>query len=304
MKNFIYYLQYLVLRLIWLPFQCIPDRRVHGFGAAFGWLWFWLSPGRRKIAVANILGAGITTDPRVARRVACHAAMNFVGNILEATRFTRAVGNAPWHAYTDAAGIDRESLEILEKPGPIMILCAHLGAWEAATHLAAAFKPVTAVARTLNNPYVQKFLAGGILRSSIEIIPKKRGFTPDVLKRWPREGRVLGFVCDQHAGRDGIWVDFMGRPASTFTSPARLHLKTGHPILLGAFIRTAPFRYAAHSSVIRFTPTGDHEADVRACTEEINRRFGDLIRRFPEQYLWSHRRWRKPPVDKARPHDV
>jgi KDO2-lipid IV(A) lauroyltransferase len=177
----------------------------------------------------------------------------------------------------------------------VLVLCAHLGAWEAGTRLAAAFKPVTAVARTLNNPHMQKFISGGFLRGHLEIIPKQRGITPDVLRRWTRDGRVLGLVCDQHAGKNGIWVDFMGRPASTFTSPARLHLSTGHPIVLGAFIRTGPFRYDAHASVLRFAPTGDMEADIRACTEEINRRFGELIRRFPEQYLWSHRRWREPP---------
>ena len=300
-KNIFYRLQYLGARLLWLPFQIIPDRRVHGFGAALGWLWFWCAARRRGTAVAHILAARVAADPRVARRIACRAAMNFTGHIFEAARFNRAVGNAPWHTYAGAANMRDGSLELLQQPGvPVLVLCAHLGAWEVGTHLAAAFKPVTAVARTLNNPHVQKFLSGGVLRGHIEIIPKKRGITPDVIRRWTRDGRVLGLVCDQHAGRQGIWVDFMGRPASTFTSPARLHLKTGHPIVVGAFIRVAPFRYEAHASVLRFAPTGDHEADVRACTEEINRRFEALIRRFPEQYLWSHRRWRGPPAERVK----
>ena len=296
MKSFFYYLQYLCVRLLWLPFQLVPDRRAYGFGAFWGWVWFQFAPGRRRIAIQNILGAGVTADPREARRIARRAAMNFIGNLVEALRFNHAVGGAPWHTYADTTGMLDGSLEVLQQPGvPVLVLCAHLGSWEAGTRLAAAFKPVTAVARTLNNPRIQKFISGGLLRGHMEIIPKHRGITPDVMRRWTRDARVLGLVCDQHAGKHGVWVDFMGRPASTFTSPARLHLNTGHPIVLGTFIRTGPFRYEAHAGVLRFAKTGDFEADVRACTEEINRRFGELVRRFPEQYLWSHRRWREPP---------
>ncbi|MCL1887814.1 MAG: lysophospholipid acyltransferase family protein [Kiritimatiellaeota bacterium] len=297
MKNFLYFLQYLGVLLLWLPFQLVPDRRVHGFGASLGWAWFWLSKKRRKTAVNNILGARITADPREARRIACRAAMNFTGHILEATRFSRAVGNAPWDTYANTAGMAGESLELLRQPGPVLLVCPHLGAWEVATRMAAAFKPVTVVARTLNNPHIQKLLSGGLLRGHLEVVPKHRGLTKDVIRRWTSGGRALGILCDQHAGRHGIWVDFMGRPASTFTSPARLHLMTGHPVVLGAFIRTGPFRYDAHTNVLRFAPTGDDAADIRACTEEINRRLETLIRRFPEQYLWSHRRWREPPKE-------
>ncbi len=296
-KHILYFIQYLGLRLLWLPVQLLPRRWAYGIGAGLGWVWFWCNPRRRKIAVDNILAARVADDPRVARGIACHAAMHFVGHILEATQFARMTGDVPWQNFTDPANMKNGSLELLQAPGvPVLILSPHLGVWEVATHVISAFKPMTVIARTLNNPYVQRFLSGGILRSRVEVIPKQKGLTQDVMRRWTAEGRVLTLVCDQHAGRHGAWVNFMGRPASTFTSPARLHLKTGHPIVIGGFIRTGPFQYAMHGDVLNFPPTGDREADIRNLTEEINRRFEAIIRRFPEQYLWSHRRWREPPA--------
>jgi KDO2-lipid IV(A) lauroyltransferase len=85
----------------------------------------------------------------------------------------------------------------------------------------------------------------------------------------------------------------MGRPASTHTSPARLHLKTGAPIIAGAFIRVGLFQYRmVTAEPIRFAPTGDKEQDIAMLTTEINRRLEAVIRRYPEQYLWAHKRWR------------
>ena len=296
MKNFFYYLQYLLVRVLWLPIQCLPKRRMYGVGAALGWLVFWCGPRRRKIAVGNILGARVTADPLEARRIALRASMHFVGHLLEATQFQRVAHERDWHEFADHANLKNGAKELLESTAtPVLILCPHLGVWEIATHVVSSFRPVTVIARTLNNPHIQRFLSGGVLRSNTEVIPKNKGLTQDVIRRWTREGRVLGIVCDQHAGKHGIWVDFMGRPAATFTSPARLHLTTGHPIIIGTFIRTGPYQYAMHGDTIRFTPTDDREADIRACTELINRHFATLIRLFPEQYLWSHRRWRQPP---------
>ena len=104
----------------------------------------------------------------------------------------------------------------------------------------------------------------------------------------------MTLVMDQHAGKkQGVTVDFMGRPASTHTSPARLHLKTGAPILAGAFIRDGAFRYRmVTGEPIRFAPSGHKERDVADLLAVINQRLETVIRRYPEQYLWAHKRWR------------
>ena len=296
MKKFIYFLQYLGVRILWLPVQILPPSCAYKIGAAVGWCWFWGSSVRRKVAIENILAAGVATTRSEARRLACRATMHFPAHLLEAGRFARVAATAPWQQFLDMSNLRNGSLELLQKPGiPVLLISPHIGAWEAANYVADAFKPVTGVARTLNNPYIQRFFSGGILRSNFEVIPKQQGLSAKVIHKWEREGRILGIMCDQHAGRHGIWVDFMGRPAATFTTPARLHLATGHPIVTCAFIRTGPFRYAFHGDVLNFTPTGHRDADIRSLTEAINQRFEASVRRFPEQYLWSHRRWRKPP---------
>jgi len=151
-----------------------------------------------------------------------------------------------------------------------------------------------AVARKMNNPFIERFLKAHHFRGKITIIPKTSGFSSSVLRLWEEQKAAMTLVMDQHAGqKNGIRVPFMGRPASTHTSPARLHLKTGAPIIAGAFIRDGAFRYRMVTETpIRFTPGENRAEDIKALLTEINRRIENIIRRYPEQYLWAHKRWR------------
>jgi KDO2-lipid IV(A) lauroyltransferase len=132
-------------------------------------------------------------------------------------------------------------------------------------------------------------------RGAITIIDKNRGFTSGILREWKKSAAALTVVIDQHAGRKtGMRVNFMGREAGIHTSPARLHLRSGMPVVFGAVIREAPFKYRlVGDDPIRFEPTGDREADIRELLTILNSRLEKIIREYPEQYLWAHRRWRK-----------
>ena len=106
-------------------------------------------------------------------------------------------------------------------------------------------------------------------------------------------------LVDQDSGRHGVFAPFFGAPASTIPTPAELALRTGATILTGASVRVGPgFRYAGEfEPPVDVRDTGDHAADLLRITTEINARIEGVIRRAPEQWLWSHRRWKtKPPT--------
>ena len=86
----------------------------------------------------------------------------------------------------------------------------------------------------------------------------------------------------------------MNREAITHTSPARLHLRSGMPVIVGAMIREGPFKYKPlGGDPIQFKPTGNRDADVNELMTLFNQRLEEIIREYPEQYLWAHKRWRK-----------
>jgi len=287
--------EYGAMRLLWLLLAVCPLARAYSLGQRLGLIWYACDRRRRGIARENVLRSGLAADCTAAAALARTSFGHFLGHLIESLRLPAAYARFDrGHIETD---LPDESLKLLTEPGePVLLVSGHLGCWETALRMFPATRQVMVVARPMNNPYVQRFLDRTHFRGKIELISKKRGLSPEVIRRWG-EGRTLVLLMDQHAGRHGVWIDFLGRPAATHTSPARLHLMTGYPIVCIAFVRVGLLRYRLIAGEpIRFVPTGDRDADQRAILTELTRRLETFIRCYPEQYLWAHRRWRQPPA--------
>ena len=108
---------------------------------------------------------------------------------------------------------------------------------------------------------------------------------------------ALTILFDQWCS-SGVPVPFFGHTVPAYTSPARLHVRTGAPVIVGGFLRTGTLRYkmVAIGDPIVAVPEGEHDVVLRDLTAEMIRRLETVIRMAPEQYLWIHRRWRGIPV--------
>jgi len=293
--TFFAYFQYLFIRLLGFLYGLVPARKAYGIGASLARALYPLFKARKRIAIDNILKSGITDDPREADRIARQSFGHLAGHICEAFKAGDVIGPENWRDHISFEGPEESWKLLLESPDvPIMILTGHLGSWEVAASIISFTRPMIAVARKMNNPFIERFMKEHHFRGKITLVSKNLGFSPSVLRLWKEQNAAMTLIMDQHAGpKHGVRVPFMGRLASTHTSPARLHLRTGAPILAGAFVRDGVFRYKMVTGTpIRFTPTQDRAKDTENLLTEINRRIEEVIRRYPEQYLWAHKRWR------------
>ena len=115
-----------------------------------------------------------------------------------------------------------------------------------------------------------------------------------------RAGETLGILVDLNTlDREGIFVDFFGRPASTTFMVAKLALRTGAAVL-PVF---APWDKERGCFLLKVDPpllierTGNEPEDVRRLTQQYTRIVEDYVRRYPDQWLWIHRRWKTRPQD-------
>ena len=140
----------------------------------------------------------------------------------------------------------------------------------------------------MNNKFVANWMQKHHFRGPVTVIDKNHGFTPDVMRQWFTDKAAMTILMDQHTSK-GLPLTFLGRPAKTFTSATRLAMRYGFPIVCGSFVRVAPYKYRlVGGSPLVFEKTGDKAA----YTQLLNDRMGEAIRKYPEQYLWAHRRWR------------
>jgi Kdo2-lipid IVA lauroyltransferase/acyltransferase len=193
----------------------------------------------------------------------------------------------------------REHFDAAIASGKGLILAtAHMGNWEVMGAMCRELGvPFTTVYRPLDNPLLDRWIRETRASVGQSMVPKAGAMRP--LLKALRGGGMVVLLVDQDARGHGVFAPFFGAPASTIPTPAELALRTGATILTGASVRTGPgFRYdASFEPPIEVKDTGDHPADLVRITTEINSRIEALVRRAPEQWLWSHRRWKtKPPA--------
>ena len=252
------------------------DRHAYDWGSAFARILYPLFRKRRRIAVDNILKAAIASDPKEADRIARMAWGHLAGHICEALCVPRVITRENWREHLDVSEGHPDAVKLLH------------GVWEAATNLLSFARPMIAIARVMNNRLVAGWMKKHHFRGPVTVIDKNHGFTPAVLKQWVDEKAAMTILMDQHTAR-GLPLAFLGRPARTFTTATRLAMRYGYPVVVGSFVRIAPYRYRlVGGAPVRYAESYGKEG----FTQLLNDRLGEAIRRYPEQYLWSHRRWR------------
>jgi Kdo2-lipid IVA lauroyltransferase/acyltransferase len=202
------------------------------------------------------------------------------------------------------AGIKVVGIEHLKdamaKHGRALVLTAHLGNWEllALAHQLSGF-PTTVVMRPLDASWLDAMADRLRERSGIELVDKRNALRPvlGALKR----GRMVALLLDQNAARrEGIFVSFFGRPASTSKSLAVLAVRTGTPVV-PIFIyreRVHEHRVVIHPS-FGVTSVGDSEQAVAELTQRCATATEAAIVAAPDQWLWVHNRWRTQPAASA-----
>lgn len=266
------------------------QRHAYDFGCGLAALVWPFFRSRRRVSVQNILLAKITDSQVEAKRIAKRAFCHFAGHLCEALCVPGVINGGNWREHLDFADATPMVVKtLLESPStPILLVSGHHGCWEIATNLLSLVRPMIAVARTMDSKVLQSWMKKHHFRGPVTIVNKNNGFTRGVLEQWTREKAALTILMDQYAW-NGPFLDFLGRPARTVTSAARLAIKSGAPVVVGSFVRTGPYRYR----LVGGDPLVFGEGESRdRVAQVLNDRLSAAIRKYPEQYLWMHRRWR------------
>ena len=266
------------------------QRNAYDWGCGLAALLWPFFVKRRRISVENILKCRITTDAVEARRIAKKAFCHFAGHICEALCVPGVITRENWREHLDFSEVTPVLVKtLLDSPEtPILLVSGHHGCWEAATNLLSFARPMIAIARVMDNKLLAGWMKKHHFRGPITVINKNDGFREGIIRQWADEKSAMTILMDQHT-YGGSLLDFLGRPARTVTSAARLGIRYGYPIVVGSFVRIAPYRYRlVGGDPIVFAKGTDRDV----ATQLLNDRLAAAIRKYPEQYLWMHRRWR------------
>ncbi len=178
----------------------------------------------------------------------------------------------------------------------VLFLTAHFGNWELSSFAHGLYGyPLNFVVREMDNPMLDalinryRCLGGG---KAIE----KKDVARQALRALDR-GEAVGILMDQNMlPGEGVFVDFFGRPACTTAGPARLARKAEAPLVLGLVIWDSKTKkYRLNFDPVEWIKCDDPDEELLVNTANFNRLIEDYVRRYPDQWLWVHRRWKTRP---------
>jgi len=183
----------------------------------------------------------------------------------------------------------------------VLIVTGHLGAWELSSfyHSLTGY-PMSMVIRRLDNRRLDAYVNAVRCLHGNRVLHKDE-FARGLLTAM-RAGETVGILMDTNMRPpQGVFVEFFGRQACTASGLARVALRTGAAVLPGFMVwEPAENKYVLHfGPELAFTRSGDAEADALAATQVCAAATEEWIRRYPDQWLWIHRRWKTRPAGEA-----
>src|SRR5262249_34256171 len=266
---------------------------------ALAWLAYRVDARHRAVAHDNLEHAfpgRFDDDQRDALIRAVYR--HFCGLLIDIMHLPRKLNPHTWRRHLEIPQISLV-LDCLLSGRPAMLVTGHFGNWEAGGYTLALLGFTThAIARPLDNPYVDSFLRRFREATGQKILAKNGDF--DQVQAILARGGLLATLADQDAGQRGLFVDFFGRPASTHKAIALLALEY-RVLLMVLGVRKLPGELRHElcvTDVIRPEEFDGKSDAVRAITQRYTAALERVVRDSPEQYFWLHRRWKHQPVPK------
>jgi KDO2-lipid IV(A) lauroyltransferase len=193
-------------------------------------------------------------------------------------------------------------LQARAKGKGVLILTGHLGAWELSSfyHSLRGY-PMSMVIRRLDNDLVDSFVNGIRCLHGNHVIHKS-DFARGLLQAM-HQGESVGILMDTNmTPPQGVFVPFFGVDACTATAMARIALKTDAAVLPGFLLwEEREKKYVLHfGEEIELVRGGNAHVDVIDNTARFTVTLEAYIRRYPDQWLWVHRRWKTRPEGGAK----
>jgi Kdo2-lipid IVA lauroyltransferase/acyltransferase len=289
------WLEYLVVWVMLKGLGVLPRSMARSFAAGTVRLFYLLLPRSRKIAEVNLRMA--FPDWSEARRKAVvHGMLRNLGWMAaEFARFPKySKANIEEVVVLDG---HENFLEGQRRGKGVLYLTGHMGAWELSSFAHALYGfPLHYMARRIDNSRIDALVNGYRCLSGNHAIFKNQ--SARVMLKVLKEAGTVGILADQNTmPEEAAFVDFFGKPASTTTGIARVALHTGAAVVPGYAVwdehmRKYRLRFEPPVELIR---TGDTERDVLLNTQKFTKVIEEIIRKYPEQWVWVHGRWNTRP---------
>jgi KDO2-lipid IV(A) lauroyltransferase len=289
------WLEYAMVRALVALLGSLPRGMARSVGAGVGAAAYLSLRRLRNVGHQNLQLAFPDKSPAERTRILRRLYRNLgwlLAEFCQMPRYTRANSQA----FLRCEGL-KHYVAARDRGKGVLIVTGHLGAWELSSfYHSLRGHPMSIIIRRLDNPRVDRLV------NTIRCLHGNRVLHKDDFARGllaaMRHGETVGILMDTNmTPPQGVFVPYFGRPAYTASGLARVALKTGAAVLPGFMLwEESEQKYVLHfGEEIPLVSTGDDEADALYNTARLTAVIENWVRRYPDQWLWVHRRWKTRP---------
>jgi Kdo2-lipid IVA lauroyltransferase/acyltransferase len=294
-----YWLEYLPVRFLAEVLRWLPRPVARAVGRGIGLLVYYGHPRLRRIGMRNLEMAFPEKSEEERRRI-LKGVYHSLGRLLaEFAKFPEyTLENVEQIAVYDGL----EHFEEARATGKgILFMTAHLGGWEIGSFICSLYGHwLNIVARRMDNPLLERWVKS-VRELHGNRMHDKDEYARGLLVAMKRSEIVAALMDTNMTPPQGVFVNYFGRPACTASGIARVAMRTG-AVVLPAFTVWDEKRkkYLMHfEPIVPTICTGDDEADAVANTQSYTAVIEKMVRQYPDQWLWVHRRWKTRPQGEA-----
>ncbi len=289
LKTFRHLVEYLFVLVFYVFLRLIPGSWRLKLAGVAGRIAYLATPRRVRIAHDNIRAA----LPQLAEPEITHIIKQVYRNLaavaIDESQLDRVVNSV---VVSDEASARLNQMQQLSRQGrPLIFISGHYGSWEVmGQFVATRFANVNFLAKEQSNPFVDRLVnkRRQIFGAHVILSHEAPRVAPKILK----SGGTLAMVVDQDAGSDGVMLDFLGRPASHFRGWALFSYHYNAPVMVILPKREENGFTLLTSEIIEPNPAADKDAEIKRLLTLFSDRLAAAIKAHPEQWLWTHRRWK------------
>lgn len=288
------FVAYFAVRFLNFIFAFMPIGVLLWLGRRLGGIAFIVNMKRRVIAYANLKSAfAAEKSPKELRAITKRVYQNMVQTFIEVLNLTK-VNRKYVDRYVEVVNMERIRNASVSGRGTVL-LTAHFGDWELSSLVSSVEGfPIHVLVREQKMKRLNELL--NRLRESNGCKVIRKGMDVKNLIRELREAHIVGILADQDAGKNGMFVNFFGRPTSSHSGTMEIARRTDSVVLPNFIVRTGGAYHKLYLEEYIDFRTINSSDPVREALQMYMNLLERYIRQYPDQWLWLHKRWKSTPV--------
>ena len=257
-------------------------------------VWRCLDKRHRSRAIAQSMDR-LGLDEATAKKLIKKNYRHYLLFFMEVARLNR-MSDREVDERTERNGCDRIMADTLSRGRGMVLVTGHLGNWEWGAVVLGRLKAIEGlIARPLDNPLIDGFVRRIRERSGATVWDKGGSMRRALAAL--RRAKGLVAVADQYGGRNGARAPFLGKESTSMAAPVDLAIRTGAPLFVGAVMRKgSALQFVMVAKRVHWPDANaDPVAERRRLLTEVNADLSEIIREYPEQWIWIHNRWKDAP---------